>query len=115
MKNWFIYLTILSVFAAACTKEPAEVRMAKLFVEGNGNYLITFGTVEPVTIKGENNWTTTFNVNPGDTIRLSVKTTNNPATIYLNVELQQGLLYCTSLYVRPESSGVLNHVVSEQF
>ncbi len=115
MKNWFFLLTILAILASACSKEPAEVRMAKLFVEGNGNYLITFGTVEPVTIKGENNWATTFNVNPGDTIRLSVMTTDKPATIYLNIELQQGLLYCTSLYIEPESSGVLNHVVSEQF
>lgn len=85
--------------------------MAQLSVESNGEYLITYGTSDFVTVKGENTWSTTFNVNPGDTIQLSVKTAETPATLYMRVEVREGLLFCKSLYIEPESTGLMNHIV----
>ena len=113
MKIFYCVLSALTLLISACSKEPAEIKIARLSVEGQGTYLITYGTDEPVTVKGENNWTTTFSVNPNDTIRLSVKTSDTPATLYMNIEVQEGLLYCKSLYIGPESSGALNHIVPD--
>jgi len=107
MKKLLFILLLLT----ACTKEEIEPRLAQLSVESTGNYLITYGTSDPVKVKGVDKWTTTFKVNPGETIQLSVQTTETPATLYMSVEVQEGLLYCKSLYIEPQSVGSLNHIV----
>ena len=97
---------------AGCAKEAAEPRIAQLSVEGSGTYVVTFGTCHHVTVTSEDTWSTTLLVNPGDTVQLRVKTDSGPATLYMGVEMESGLLYCKSLYCEPESTGVLNHVVT---
>jgi hypothetical protein len=108
MKKLLFILFIL----AGCAKEPIEVqqRMVQLSVEGNGTYQVTYGTSSQVTVKGEDKWTAMLNINPGDTIQLTVRTAETPATLYLGVEVQDGLLYCRSLYVEPQSAGSLNYI-----
>lgn len=109
MKNLFFILIV--IFLAACTKEPLEQRTVQLLVHGNGTYLITYGTSDQVTVIGEDTWSTALNVKQGDNIQLSVKTDKAPATIYMRVEIQEGLLFCNSLYIEPQSFGILNHIV----
>jgi hypothetical protein len=105
------YLFFLLILLAGCSKEPAEPVMAQLSAESNGTYLITYGTNDYVTVKGEDSWSTTMNVNPGDTIKLSVKTAETPATIYMKIEVRDGLLFCKSLFIEPQSTGIMNHIV----
>jgi hypothetical protein len=105
-------LVLLLLLLSGCTKEQIDERMVQLTVEGRGAYLITFGTSSHVTLKGEDKWSTTLSAYPGDTIKLSVQTTESPATLYLGVEVQEGLIFCKSLYVEPQSVGVLNHIVA---
>jgi hypothetical protein len=107
------YLLFLLLLLAACTKDTFEDRTIQLAVEGNGNYFITYGISEQVTVSGTDKWTTTFNANPGDTIQLSVTTTETAATLYMTVEVKKGLLYCTSKYIEPQSVGVLDYIVNQ--
>lgn len=109
MKNLFFIL--IAIFLSACSKEPLEQRTVQLLVHGNGTYLITYGTSCQATVVGEDTWSTVLNVNQGDNIQLSVKTDKEPATIYMRVEVREGMLYCNSLYVEPQSVGILNHTV----
>jgi hypothetical protein len=106
------YLLFALLLLAACTKEIPEIRMAQLTVEGSGTYLITYGTAEKVTVKGVDEWTTTFNVNPGDTVELLVRTGEAPATLYMNVEVEEDHLFCNSMYIEPNSSGTLYHIIN---
>jgi hypothetical protein len=108
LKFCFLFLLFL---LAGCTKESTELRIAQLSVEGEGVYLITYGLSDEVTVKGEDLWSTSLNVNPGDTIHLLVKTAEAPATLYMRVEVQEGLLFCKSLYIEPQSTGKMNHIV----
>jgi hypothetical protein len=105
------YFLIALVLLASCTKEPADQRMVQLTVEGNGNYLITYGTSDQVTVEGEDKWSTILSVSPGDTIKSSVQTEKTAAILYLSIQVQEGLLFCKSLYIEPESVGSLNYVV----
>ena len=105
------YFLLIFVLIAACSKEPAEIRTALLSVETSGTYLVTYGVAERVTVKGENNWATSLDVNPGDTIQLSAKTDELPATLYINVEVREGLLNCKSLYIKAHSVGAMNYIV----
>ena len=109
MKN--LLFILIAIFLSACSKEPLEQRTVQLIVHGNGTYLITYGTSNQVTVVGEDTWSTALNVNQGDNIQLSVKTDNAPATIYMRVEIQEGMLFCNSLYIEPQSVGILNHIV----
>jgi hypothetical protein len=105
-------LLFLLLLLAGCTKEQIDERIVQLSVEGNGTYLITYGTSDYVTVKGEDKWSAILSVYPGDTIQLSVRTGETPATLYLGVEMQEGLLFCKSLYIEPLSVGSLNYVVN---
>lgn len=109
MKNLFLILIVL--FLTACSKEPFEPRVVQLLVNGSGPYSITYGTSEQATVIGEDIWSTTLVANQGDNIQLAVKTDDAPATIYMRVEVQEGLLFCNSLYIEPQSVGKLNHIV----
>ncbi len=106
-KLWF-----LLIFLAGCAKEPELHLTAQLLVEGKSAYEITYGTSCKQTLPGEGKWATTLKVLPGDTLNLSVKTSKDPATLYMRVEVEEGLLFCRSLYIEPESTGVLNHVIT---
>jgi hypothetical protein len=106
------YLLLVLVLLAACAKDPVGPTMAQLSVDGNGTYSVTYGTSDQVTVKGEDTWSANFIVNKGDTLQLSVKTDQTPATLYMRVEVQEGLLYCRSLYIEPESVGVMNYIVT---
>jgi hypothetical protein len=105
-------LLFLLILLASCAKEPVNERMVQLTVEGNGLYLITYGISDQVTITGQDKWSAILNINPGDTIQLSVKTGEAPAMLYLGVEMQEGLLFCKSLYIEPQSVGSLNYIVN---
>jgi len=107
------YLLFILLLLAGCAKDPAGPTMAQLSVEGNGSYVITYGVSEQVTVKGEDAWSTSLPVNPGDNVQLTVRTDQTPATIYMRVEVQEGLLYCRSLYIEPQSVGVMNYIVSK--
>lgn len=106
----FCFLFILLILAG-CAKETSELRMAQLSVEGEGVYLITYGVSEEVTVKGEDQWSTSLNVNPGDTLHLLVKTSEAPATLYMRVEVEEGLLFCKSMYIEPQSTGNMNYII----
>jgi hypothetical protein len=106
------YLLLALVLLAACTKEIPEIRMAQLTVDGSGTYLITYGTADKVTVKGMDEWTTTFNVKPGDTVQLVVQTGETPATLYMSVEVEDGHLFCNSLFIEPNSTGTLHHIIN---
>ena len=105
MKKLFFILILLS----GCAKEQLDQRMVQLSVEGSGCYSVTYGTSKMYTLEAENYWTTSLWVNEKETICLSVKTFEKPATLYINYELQEGLVYCRSLYVEPNSIGVLDN------
>jgi len=111
MNAYLKSLVFIFIILAGCAKEPIDQRMAQLSVVGNGTYFITYGTSNQVTVKGADTWSTTFNVHQGDTIQLSVKTAETPATLYMGVETQEGLLFCKSLYIEPQSIGILNHIL----
>lgn len=104
-------LLFILILLTACSKEQIEPCLAQLSVEGNGTYQITYGTLNPITVKVADKWTTTLDVIPGETIQLSVKTDKTSATLYMRVEVQERLLYCKSLYIEPQSIGSLNHIV----
>jgi hypothetical protein len=101
------YLLFILLLLAACTKEPLEeeLHMAQLSVEGKGNYVITYGTSNHITLKGKDDWSAYLSVNHGDTLRFSINTSLSPATLYMRVEIQEEILYCKSLYVEPQSTG----------
>lgn len=105
------YLLFILIILTACAKEPVDQRMAQLSVNGDGIYLITYGTSNQVTVAGEDTWSTTLLVNQGDTIQLSVRTADTPATLYMGIETQEGKLFCKSLYIEPQSVGKLNHIL----
>lgn len=109
MKNLFLILVV--IFLAACSKDPIEQRMVQLSVEGTGIYSVTYGTANTVTIEGEDKWSATFWANPHDTVQLCVKTSETPATLYLGIEMEEGLLFCKSLYIESQSVGMINCVV----
>jgi hypothetical protein len=106
------YILLILILLAACSKESSELKMAELMVEGNGTYLVTYGTSEPVTVKGEDKWSTSIEVSPGDTLQFSVKTAQSPVTLYLRVAVDEGMLFCRSLYLEPESTGSLYHILA---
>jgi hypothetical protein len=106
------YLLLALVLLAACTKDNPEIRMAQLTVDGSGTYLITYGTTNQETVKGIDDWTTTFNVKAGDTVQLLVQTGETPATLYMSVEIEDGHLFCNSLYIEPNSTGTLHHIIN---
>jgi hypothetical protein len=108
MKKLIFLLLLLS----GCTKEQIDQQMVQLTVEGQGVYLVTFGTSNHVTLKSEDKWSTTFSAFPGDTICLTVQTAESPATLYMGVEVQEGLLFCKSLFIEPQSVGTINHIVN---
>jgi len=109
LKNYILLILILLV---GCSKESSEPKMAELIVQGNGTYLVTYGTSNSTTVKGEDQWSMTLPANSGDTIKFSVKTAQNAVTLYLRVAVEDGLLYCKSLYVEPESVGSLHHILA---
>jgi hypothetical protein len=104
-------LLFILILLTACSKEPIDERKVQLSVEGNGTYLITYGISNCVTIKGEDKWTAIMTAYPGDSIHLSVRTAETPASIYLGVEVREGLIFCKSLYVDPRSVGTLNYLL----
>ena len=105
-------LLFILLLLAGCSKESMnEERRVQLSVEGKGTYLVTYGTSDQVTVKSQDKWSSIFSAFPGDTIQLSVKTNLTPATLYLGVEIQNGVLYCKSLYIEPHSVGTLNYII----
>jgi hypothetical protein len=108
MKNILLLLILLT----GCSKEPLPERMAQLSTESIGTYYITYGTNNSLTVKEEGKWSTTLGVKPGDTIHLSATSEQLPVTLYLSVEIQEGFIYCKSMYIEPQSTGSLNHVVN---
>lgn len=105
-------LLFILILFTACAKEPMEERKVQLSVEGAGNYIVTYGTASSLAVIGEGKWSAVISAYPGETIRFQVKTTNFPATLYMGVQVQAGLLFCQSLYIEPNSLGSLNYVVS---
>jgi hypothetical protein len=106
-------LLLILLLLAGCAKEPLkEDQRVQLSVEGKGVYLITYGTSEQLTVKSQDKWASIFSVYPGDTIQLSVETNETSATLYMGVEIKDGLLFCKSLFVDPQSVGTLNYVVT---
>jgi hypothetical protein len=87
--------------------------MVQLTVEGQGDYTVTYGTSNQVTLQSEAKWSTILSAYPGDTIRFTVQTSESPATLYIGVEIQEELLFCRSLYIEPESAGTLNYIVEQ--
>lgn len=106
--KYFLPVLILLI---ACTKEPSVPRIVQLTVEGNGKYAVTYGTNETVTVIGTDKWSAILTASPGDTIQSSVQTENTSAILYMSIQLQEGLLFCKSLYIEPESVGTLSYVV----
>jgi hypothetical protein len=105
-------LLFILILLAGCAKQPIDTeRQVQLSVEGIGTYSITYGTSDCVTVSSEDKWSSVFSAYPGDTIQLSVKTSDSPATIYLGVEEKEGLLFIKSLYVNSQSMGTLNYIV----
>jgi hypothetical protein len=105
-------LIFLLLLLAGCTKEKLDERIVQLTVEGSGPFVVAYGTSNIITEKSQASWTSIMSAEAGDTIHLTVQTSSDPATIYMQIKIQESLLYCRSMYIEPESSGSLNYIVA---
>jgi hypothetical protein len=109
--KYISFIIFILIILSGCAKSPQEQRMVQLLVEGAGTYSITYGSSCHLTLDAVDKWTTTFWANPQDTVLLNVRTSKCPATLYMTLEVEEGLLFCKSLYIEPESVGSLNCIV----
>lgn len=106
-------LVLLLLLLAGCAKEHIDNQIVQLTVDGSGTYMVTYGINDQVTVKGLDKWSTSFWATPGETVNLSVATIDKPATLYMTVSVDDGVLFCRSLFIQPQSSGMLSYLVKQ--